>query len=377
MKVSNSSLRAGLLTYGLDRPPTGVGRYSIELIASLLDLGVSVTLLGNQVAYLPAAATYRSVGLPGCRLLPGLMTLGNLAIPAATLCEDLDLVHDPTGNAPFLFGAGRAKTVVTVHDLLALAFPRGSTLLENIITRFWLPRVLLRADAIITDSYHTRKDILRFTHVAPQKIHVIPIGQRGFAPVDPAKAQMILSSLGLEPGYILTVGTFDPRRNLPRLLEAFARLSKEGVRRKLVIIGKPRLGNNPIIDQIQKLELNGQVVFPGYLASEHLPAVYSAAGLFVFPSLYEGFGLPPLEAMACGTPVIVSNASSLPEVVGDAAVLVDPNNVEALANEMRRVLASPTLQTDLRLQGMKRAAEFTWERTALQTLEVYRQVVGP
>jgi glycosyltransferase involved in cell wall biosynthesis len=136
------------------------------------------------------------------------------------------------------------------------------------------------------------------------------------------------------------------------------------------------LSKSPLARLVEESNLGSHVIFPGYVPSDELPAFYSAADLFVFPSLYEGFGLPPLEAMACGTPVVASNASALPEVVGDAALMVDPYSVAALADGMRRVLADPALQAALQARGLKRAAEFSWTRTALQTLEVYKQALS-
>lgn len=365
-----------ILTYGLDRPPTGLGRSTINIITGLGKTGVSLTLLGNTATYLPNANMFPLVPLPSCRLLPGLMTIGNFIIPLAAQRNGFNIVHDSTGSAPFLFGAGPAKTIVTVQDMFALAFPGTSTLLENIITRFWLPFVLPRMDAIITVSECSKNDIMRFVNVPAEKIHVIPNSHMGFSPMDRETAQKNISRFGLSAGYILTISSFDPRRNLPRLLEAYANLRREGERRPLVIVGKPRLRNNTLLPLIEKLELQNQIIFPGYILSHDLPAIYCGADLFVFPSLYEGFGIPPLEAMACGTPVVTSNTSALPEVVGDAAIMVDPYNVDALAEGMRRVLADPTLQADLRARGLKRAAEFNWERTACQTLEVYKQVLS-
>jgi glycosyltransferase involved in cell wall biosynthesis len=374
--TASLNLRPGILVYGLDRHLSGISRYGSELISELTRLGLYVTLLGGPATNLLAADTYPSVSLPGCRLLPGLMTLGNIMVWHAAAQNHLDIIHDPTGVAPFLFGAGKAKTVVTVHDMLALAFPGTSTLIENIITRFWLPVVLPNVDAIIVDSQCTKADILRFTRVPENKIHIVLIGQRGFAPVDPVSAQIVLRRFGLQPGYILTVSSFEPRRNLARLLEAYACLRQEGEERLLVMLGKPRLSKNPLFRLVEEFKLQSHVILPGYVSSDELPAFYSAADLFVFPSLYEGFGLPPLEAMACGTPVVVSNSSSLPEVIGDSGVLVDPYNVTALADGMRRVLADTALQDDLRARGLKRAAEFSWERSARQTLEVYKQVLS-
>jgi len=370
-----AELQSGVLVYGLDRPLSGIGRYSSELISELDRLGVRISLLGGAAPNLPHANTYPSIPLWGCNLLPGLMTIGNVMVRQAAGRHPLNIVHDPIGVAPFLFGAGKAKTVVTIHDMLALAFPGTSTLIEHMITRFWLPMILPHINAVIADSQCTKNDILRFTRVPESKIHVIPIGQRGFAPVDPVLAQKTLEPFGLRPGYILTVSSFEPRRNLQRLLEAYAQLRNEGEQRPLVMVGRPRLSKNPLFKQIEELGLHSQVIFPGYVSAKELPVFYSAADLFVFPSLYEGFGLPPLEAMACGAPVIASNNSSLPEVIGDAGLLVDSRRVDAIADGMRRVLADPALRADLRERGLRRASILTWENTARQTAELYLQLL--
>ncbi len=367
----STDLRPGILVYGLDRPISGIGRYSSELIPELAKLGVHITLLGGPATNLPHANTYPSIALQGCRLLPGLITIGNILVRYIAQNNRLNLIHDPTGIAPFLFGAGKAKTVVTVHDMLALAFPGTSTLIENLITRFWLPMILPNVDAIIVVSECTKNDILRFTRVSENKIHIIPAGQRGFAPVNRAAAQTTLERFGLKPGYILTVSSFEPRRNLERLLKAYASLRTDGEQRPLVMVGRPRFAKSPLSKLVDELELQSHVIFPGYVSSDELPVFYSAADLFVFPSLYEGFGLPPLEAMACGTPVVASNNSSLPEVIADSGVLVDPYSIDALADGMRRVLADVSLRTNLRERGLQRASILTWENTARQTAKLY------
>jgi glycosyltransferase involved in cell wall biosynthesis len=377
MSVPFANLQLGLLTYGLDRPPTGIGRYTIELISAIAELGVYPTLLGGSAHFLPDSQRYRRVSLPGARLLPGLITMGNFVIHRAVRQAGVQLVHDPTGNPPFLFGAGNAKTVVTVHDVFAHAFPGSSTLLENLITRFWLPLVLPRVDSIITDSQASKRDIIRYLAVPEEKVHVIYLAcKRGLFPMPREKAASVVARYRLEPGYLLMVGSLDKRRNLPRLLEAYGQLCRQGEHRRLVIVGKHRQGRDRRAEMLAKFGLQGKVHFLGYVSPDDINALYSAADLFVFPSLYEGFGLPPLEAMTCGTPVVCANNTSLPEVVGDAAVLVNPYNVDALAECIQCVLADTTLQADLRARGLKRAAEFSWGQTAQQTLGVYRQVIA-
>jgi glycosyltransferase involved in cell wall biosynthesis len=197
-----------------------------------------------------------------------------------------------------------------------------------------------------------------------------------YRPVGSEKVAAVSEKYRLPDDYILYVGSVEKRKNLLRLLQAYAYLRDRGETCPLVIVGIQRLNNVDVVAMLQELGLQRSVILAGYVADEDLPALYSGADLFVFPSLYEGFGLPPLEAMACGAPVVCSNAASLPEVVDDAALMVDPHNVEQLSEAMRRVLASRGLQDDLRARGLGQAKRFTWERTARETIAVYREVCG-
>jgi len=188
--------------------------------------------------------------------------------------------------------------------------------------------------------------------------------------VDPALKRYVI-----ERPYILYVGSLEKRKNLPRLLEAYAYLRETLPGWKLVIVGGRKWKSDPIYKAVQRLGLEPHVIFTGFVAEEDLPALYNGADLFVFPSLYEGFGLPVLEAMACGTPVVTSNTSSLPEVAGEAALLVAPTDVKAIAAAMQRVLSEPDLAAELRRRGLERASQFSWERTARETLAVYERVL--
>ena len=372
-------MKSGLIIYGLDRPLSGISRYALELATALGALGEGpelVWLMAGRADRLGRNDSCGTTLLRGCGRLPALLTLGNLAIPAAARRCGLDLIHDPTGVTPFLFGAGGARTVVTVHDVFAWSFPGTSTLLDTLIYRHWLPRVLPRVDVIITDSGRSREDIVTYLPVSPERVVVVPLAaDRRFRPMETAEVEPVLRQYGVERPYILHVGSLESRKNLPRMLEAYGQLREWSVQWRLVIVGARRWKSSPIFDTVQQLGLEPYVQFTGYVADEHLPGLYAGSDLFVFPSLYEGFGLPPLEAMACGTPVVCSNAASLPEVVGEAAITVDPYDVEALAGAMHRVLADADLQQDLRRRGLERAAGFTWERTAQETVQVYREVL--
>jgi len=364
-------MRAGIIHYGLDRETAGIGRYTAELTAALVGQGLPIHRLwaGRR----PSGA--EGAMLPGAYLLPGLLTVGQGAIAHLVRRLGLDVVHDPTGVMPLALVRGAAR-VVTVHDAFPYTCARTSTTLDWLIYHAWLPRALPAADAVITDSMQSREDIVKHLRVTPERVTVVPLAaDRRFRPVNPATVASVLQAHGVAQPYILYVGALESRKNLPRLLEAYAQLRQWSTKWRLVIVGARKWKFSPIFETVQRLGLEPHVTFTGYVADEHLPALYAGADLFAFPSLYEGFGLPVLEAMACGTPVVTSNTSSLPEVAGDAAILVDPNSVGQIAEAMRSVLSQPTLAAELIEKGPARSGLFTWERTAQETIDVYRQAL--
>jgi len=374
-------MRLGLLTYGLDRPLSGIARYTVELVRALARVEPApemFLLTAGEPAVLGSANGYTRLPLRGCRLLPALITLGNVLIPYASRRARLQVIHDPTGVTPFLFGAGEARIVVTIHDVFVYSCPGTNTLLDTLIYRYWLPRLLPRVDAVITVSQTSKGDIIRYLRVSTAKIHVIAEGVgTAYRHLPAEEVSKIKTRYSLPERFILFVGSLEKRKNLLRLLEAYNRLSAWSGRWHLVIVGARNFWKStPVTQTVEKLNLRSCVQFTGYIAEDDLPALYNAADLFVFPSLYEGFGLPPLEAMACGTPVVCSNAASLPEVVGDAAIMVDPYDVEGLAEAMLRVLTDASLREELRERGLERAKQFTWEHTARETLKVYQEVLN-
>ncbi|MBN1137171.1 MAG: glycosyltransferase family 4 protein [Anaerolineae bacterium] len=373
-------VRVGLIVYGLDRPLSGISRYTVELARAMAALEAPpelVLLAAGEIGPLAGLAGAGRVRLPGCRLLPGLLTLGNLILPRLAAELGLDVLHDPTGVTPFLLGAGRARAVVTVHDVFAWSYPGTSTLLDTLIYRHWLPRVLPWVDAVITDSQASRADIIRYLRVEASRIHVVPLAASGsYRPASRAEIEAVRARHNLPERYVLFGGGFQKRKNLTTALHAYAQLHQMGERRPLVVVGGANWKQSRMPETLDRLGIDHYVVFAGYVHDADLPAVYSGADLFLFPSLYEGFGLPPLEAMACGTPVVCSNAASLPEVVGDAALLVDPRDVEGLTQAMLRVLTDAGLRQALRESGLRRAGQFSWERTARETVDVYQEVWG-
>jgi glycosyltransferase involved in cell wall biosynthesis len=364
-------LAIGLVHYGLDRRAAGIGRYTAELGNVLAGQGIVVHRLWAGAR---PPLTQDQV-LRGARLLPGLLTIGQWQIAQLARRLGLDVVHDPTGAMALLLT--RAARILTIHDTIPYTYPRSSTRLDWLIYHAWLPWAVRAADAVLTDSRRSREDIVTHLRVAPERVVVVPLAaDRRFRPMRAAEIDPVLTLYGVERPYILYVGSLEARKNLRRLLEAYARLRQWSGHWTLVIVGARRVDASPIFETARQLRLESHVRFTGYVDDHHLPALYAGADLFVFPSLYEGFGLPVLEAMASGTPVVTSNSSSLPEVAGDAALLVDPTCVEALAEAMRRVLNDAELQADLCGRGLERAAEFSWERTARETVEVYRKVLS-
>lgn len=238
-----------------------------------------------------------------------------------------------------------------------------------------------QAAQVIALSEYARGNILDSYHVNPEKVSVIPLAAPGhFRPVsDEEELQRVRQTYGIEGDYILSVGAIQPRKNLSRLVAAYSHLRRakpEGKLPKLVLVGKCAWLYDETLRTIKQLEVSNSVVLTGYVPQADLPALYSGALCFVYPSYFEGFGLPPLEAMKCGAPVIVGDRTSLPEVVGDAGVLVDPFNVGEIASAIQRVTADGELRAQLRVKGLERAKLFDWQETARQTLAVYKKAAG-
>lgn len=294
-------------------------------------------------------------------------------IPQDPLLPGVDLFHATDHLLPYF---RRIKSVFTLHDLIFLFHPETHKSLNRWFLTLMMPRFLRAADAVIAVSECTKRDAIRFYRIPEEKITVIYEGVNPrFRPASPETIAAVRARYGLPERFILYVGTIEPRKNLTTLLEAFHHLLATYDLR-LVIVGKKGWLYERFFRRLRELGLENRVLFTGYVPDEDLPAIYSAADLFVFPSLYEGFGLPVLEAMACGTPVICSNTSSLPEVAGDAALLVDPTDARALTGAMEQVLTNERLWATLRAKGMERARGFTWEKAAYRTWEVYQQVIS-
>lgn len=373
-------MRIGILTYGLDRPLTGISRYTVEIVKALANQAQApdITLLhAGDLGSLAKQTPFATVRLAGCRLLPSLMTLGQTLLPALVRRLRLDIIHDPTGVTPLGAIDRRTKRVVTVNDVFAHSIPKHSSRLDTIIYTHWLPRILPRVNAIITPSQQSRRDILTYLKLEDRQINVIPhgIAAQFKRRSEQATKRFLQQQFGLSAPYLLYVGGLTKRKNIAGALKAFAMARHAFPELRFVIVGPNLWQQPPLAALVTQLDIAERVQVLGSVSDQALTYLYSGARAFVFPSFYEGFGLPPLEAMACGTPVITSNNASLPEFVAGAALLVDPHDSEAIAAAMCQLLRSPALAAQLAQRGLHRAQQFTWARTAQRTLDVYRQVV--
>jgi len=279
-----------------------------------------------------------------------------------------DLVHLPRHLVPPQ-PRGRAPHVVTIHDVLPLRAPQLFPAVVRANFRLLTPRLARGAARIVTGSHYTRGEIAELLDVPLEGIAVTPYGvDERFRPA-PLEPDHLRARFGIDRPYVACVGTLEPRKNLATAVRAFAALDDDGV--CLVVVGARGWDGGEVAAQAR--QTRGRVVLTGHVSDEELVGVLSGARCFLYPSLFEGFGLPPLEAMACGTPVVTSDRASLPEVVGDAALRVDPQDEEALAAALRRVLHEPGLAERLTEAGLRRARAYTWARCAEQTVSVYRE----
>ena len=273
---------------------------------------------------------------------------------------------------------GRARTVYTLHDLIFLRYPQYHLPYNRWYLTLSMPRYLRAADVVVTPSECSRQDAIEYYGLPPEKIRVIyEAAAPSFEPVtDQARLVRVRQKYGLPQQFILHVGTIEPRKNLSRLLDVFKALLPDWPDLKLVLIGKKGWLYDSFFKHLTALGLQDQVIFPGYVDEVELPVFYNLATVFVFPSLYEGFGLGPLEAMACGTPVVCSNSSSLPEVVGQAGLLVTPTDSAALATAIREVLNKAELRADLKQRSLARARQFSWTRATAELKSIYRSLAA-
>jgi glycosyltransferase involved in cell wall biosynthesis len=367
----------------------GLGRYATSLTAALAPrMPGELSLFYNAERGIEPVPEFE--GLPARSVALGykpwrmVVWTGHLAgtwFPGAAdramgrLVPGAALFH---GMEHMLLPLCRVPTVLTVHDLIFERLPGHHKPLNRWYLHLTLPLFCRRATHIIAVSEHTRADLAALYRIPPTKITVIPeAADPRFRPPSDEALDLARVSYGLPERYLLCVGTIEPRKNLDRLLAAWEPLYLSGEVPPLVIVGRRGWLYDHFFAALERSPARDGVIFPGWMLDDDLPAVYAAAELFLFPSIYEGFGLPVLEAMASGAPVVCSNATSLPEVAGDAVLFFDPYDVEAIRAALRTALSDAALRQDLRQRGFQRAMRFSWGRAAEETLALYRQLIQP
>jgi alpha-1,3-rhamnosyl/mannosyltransferase len=363
---------------------TGIGEYTLRLIEALLEQQDVTELYGHS-----RIGPRRLLAPPGVRGQPGgeqpkplvkttlrrARRLTDMLVKRAVLQRMSDVVYHEPNYLPAAFDG---PTVVTVHDLSHIHYAACHPKARVMALERLLPRALNRASAVIAVSQCMADEICQQYGLPPDRVHVVHHGvDPMFCLQSPAAIAPVLASYGLRAGeYLLSIATLEPRKNLQRLIDAYMALPvRRRQRLPLVLAGAPGWRNRALRERIDRLVCAGELRYLGYIPGEHRPALYAGARAFAYPALYEGFGLPPLEAMACGTPVLTSDCSAMPEVAGEAALTVNPRDVEAIREALQRLCEDDILRQQLGTAGHARAAGFTWARCAKRTAAVYEKAV--
>ena len=359
---------------------TGVGRYTSNLSRSILKTGVK----NDYFLYTPGRVGKAVVAdLEGANFDKPVVSIPNntlrilweqMVLPMYSRKDGLDLFHYTDHALSLLFR--KCPVIITVHDIAYLRLPKLLNTSRKVYKKNILRISIRKAKIIIADSFATKKDIIEYFGIREEKIRVVHLGvESRFCPIENVEGFRLKNNLPSK--MILNVGTLEPRKNVVSLIKAFKKLRERGFEEvKLVIAGDKGWLYEEIFKEVGHSDLKKEILFLGVVKDEDLPLLYNCADIFVYPSLYEGFGLPPLEAMACGVPVITSNTSSLPEVIGDAGIMVDPNDVNSLCESMYILLKDRELWNRMRNMGFERSKLFSWDKTAKKILEVYDEVLS-
>jgi len=385
-------MRIGIDATALPSRPVGAGNYIIQLIRAIagstmineplldssqpngLEFVIFVQRSRLELLNVEETPNLHLIVLPD--ISPSMRLLWEqISFPKLAINQHLDLLHSLHYTMPLAYPG---RTVVTFHDMTFFLFPHHHTLPKRYFFRFFIRASSRQAVALIADSESTRQDAIRLVGVSPGKIFTVQLGvTQEFRPMrDNTILQQARQKYHLPEHYLLYVGMIEPRKNLPTLLQAYAAVADQMPDHRLVVVGPKGWMVENILQQAGQLNISDKVYFTGYVEQVDLPLIYNMADVFIYPSVYEGFGLPVLEAMACGTPVITSNVSSMPEIIGDAGVLVTPNDSQALARSLLELINDPMERQRLSIRGLERAAAFTWKRTAEKTIAVYRHILG-
>lgn len=364
-------MKIGISTAFLGNLRAGTWQYTQHLLQGVAPQG-GITAIDREVRALPGLATPVTTYAGGGDSLAKLVW-PNFILPQRAGADGYDLIHCTTPYGTFMPCA--YKNIITICDVTPLLFPGAHGRMNVWHHRLALPAILKRADRIITISECSKRDIVTSYNIPEEKVSVTLLAVDERFRVDAAAVPgELLASLPYP--YILNVGTLEPRKNLDGLIRAFARAKQGGMPHALVITGAKGWGESRLAPLIKELGVSASVIFTGFVDDEDLPHLYQGADFFVYPSLYEGFGLPVLEAMACGTPVITSATSSLPEVAGEAALLIEPRSEAELSAAIMRLAGDPDLRQAMGAKGLLQAGRFSWAETSAATLKIYAEVLA-
>lgn len=350
----------------------GIGWYVFHVLKNILELDTknNYTLYSDSEIDFPAHdnAAIKIIAKGG---------LGwHYAVTKEMLKDKIDLYWAPT--SPIVPALTKVRTIMTIHDMTTFLFPGKHELKGRVINKLYLKKALKKTTKVLAISESTKRDLQKIFPVPDAKIAITYPGyDESFKPLPESEVKAARDKYKLDKEYILCVGTLEPRKNIGGLIESYNLLTDE-VKEKydLVLVGKKGWLYDEIFKRVADLKLQEYIKFLDYVDFADLPAIYNGAEIFVYPSLYEGFGLPPLEAMACGKAVITSNVSSLPEVVGDAAILIDPKNTISLADEIANLLNDLKKIIELEQKSLVQAQKFSWKKTAEKTLEAFKKAVS-
>lgn len=357
----------------------GIGRYTRNLLRALAERDDEARFRiyycgpGARAGSLPELnERFSRRAIPvSDRLMNALWHRARIPLPVQVFTGPFDILHSPDFTLPPDLGK---PSVLTVHDLAFLRVPECAVPSLREYLSKTVQRSARRATRIIAVSESTKRDVIELLGIPSERVVTVleAPGIKFRAAADPTAARLQVSGMGIRVPYILSVGTLEPRKNYARLFEAYSLLRGRGLTQRLVVAGGHGWLYEPALSRLAELNLEAHVTIVKP-SDEELVGLYRAADVFVYPSLYEGFGIPPLEAMASGVPVACSNSSSMPEIVGETAVLFDPTDVEAMAHAVQSILDDDDLRTQLRAAGLQRASTFTWRRAAEETMAVYRE----
>lgn len=354
---------------------TGIGTYTENVLKNLINIDNT-----NNYHIFWSGNNYESIKNENCKIV---MTsrkhqrfFEDHYFPSNISKENIDIYHMPQNGIGFSEEIS-CKKIITIHDLIPYIMPE--TVGRGYLLKFLkeMPIIIGNSDGIITVSEFSKQDILRFFPIDENKIFVTPLAaDKKYTPLEKLHCRNLLrETYNLNKPFILYLGGFSERKNVASILTAFSKVYRDLDKEyNLVIVGGYKDSSQRLVKLTNELKIDSHVVFTGFVPEDHLPIFYNSCEAFIYPSFYEGFGLPPLEAMNCGTPVIASNLTSIPEVVGDGGILINPYDISEISEAIGNLLSNEKLKAELSYKGLKRAKEFSWQNTALNTLKVYENV---